>query len=116
MRPLIFRGQCRVRYEPIYFTYVIYFLPGPLTKETRENKIVIRELVSKWNRPVYGQDASYRAMRSMQEEPEAIEVTSSGNTSNSARRRMGATWNARKRENPSRDEAVGNILSAAKAG
>lgn len=75
-----------------------------------ENKRVLRELVTRWNRPVYEKGTSYRAMRS-HDEPEAMEVTPSGSSSGVRRRRM-ISGNMSKRDGASRNEAVGNILSA----
>ncbi|CAN0262515.1 unnamed protein product [Scytosiphon promiscuus] len=60
-------------------------------QETIENKRVLRELVSRWNRPVYEKATrtNYGHNRSANDELEAME-----------------------RDGPSRNEAVGNILNA----
>lgn len=78
---------------------------------------MLRELVSRWNRPVYEKETNYRAMRSMHDEPEAMEVTPSGRNGGrsggggGAGRRRGAVGGMSQRDGASRDEAVGNILN-----
>lgn len=73
---------------------------------------MLRELVTRWNRPVYEKETNYRAMRSMHDEPEAMEVAPkrSGGGGGGGRRH-GMVGGMSQRDGASRDEAVGNILN-----
>lgn len=85
---------------------------APTLQETRENKLVLRELVSRWNRPVYEKEMHYRAARTMPDETEAMEVPSRGGSSAGRRRGGGGvSWNTPQRQMATKDEAVGNILN-----
>lgn len=95
---------------------VLRFLRGSIDhlrvilQETGANKRVLWELMNKWNRPIYEKPTSYRAMRA-HDEPEAMEVMPPGNRSSGGRRR-GMEGGMGRRDGPSRDESVGNILNA----
>lgn len=78
------------------------------SQETTQNKRVLRELVAKWNRPVYEKATTHRAMRPAEDELEAMEVNPRG--SSGARRVVAGRMS--QRDGPSKDEAVGNILNA----
>lgn len=84
-------------------------LPPPSSQETTENKRILRELVSKWNRPVYEKETNYRARRPAHDDLEAMEVRPKGA---SARRRVVSGGSMSQRDFATRDEAVGNILNA----
>lgn len=79
------------------------------SQETTENKRILRELVSKWNRPVYEKETNYRARRPAHDDLEAMEVRPKG--ASAARRRV-VSGSKSQRDGASRDEAVGNILNA----
>lgn len=78
-------------------------------QETTQNKRVLRELVSRWNRPVYEKETNYRARRPAHDDLEAMEVRPKGG--GGAGRRV-VSGSMSQRELASKDEAVGNILSA----
>ncbi|CAN0296653.1 unnamed protein product, partial [Ectocarpus sp. 13 AM-2016] len=81
--------------------------------ETTENKRRLRQLVSKWNRPVYEKETNYRARRPAQDDLEAMEVPSRGGggaAGSGVRRRV--VHGSMRRDGASKDEAVGNILNA----
>lgn len=80
-----------------------------MPQETIENKRVLKELMHRWNRPIYEKETNYRAMRAIQDEPEAMEAPGPGSRSSGGRRIIGAMP---QRNGPSRDESVGNILNA----
>lgn len=82
---------------------------GRDTQETMENKRVLKELVHRWNRPIFAKGTDYRAMRAIQDEPEAMEAPGPGSRSQGVRRMVGAMP---QRDVPGRDESVGNILDA----
>ncbi|CAM9661520.1 unnamed protein product, partial [Discosporangium mesarthrocarpum] len=73
-------------------------------EETQENKTMLRELVHRWNRPIYEKETNYRALKGMREEPELDPVQQEEKAANmavaAARRKRGG------------GVAVGNILQA----
>ncbi|CAN0193561.1 unnamed protein product [Ectocarpus sp. 6 AP-2014] len=82
-------------------------------EETTENKRRLRQLVSKWNRPVYEKETNYRARRPAQDDLEAMEVPTRGGggaAGSGGRRRV--VHGSMRRDGASKDEAVGNILNA----
>ncbi|CAM9206249.1 unnamed protein product [Hapterophycus canaliculatus] len=86
-------------------------------QETTENKRVLRELVSRWNRPVYEKATrtNYGHNRSANDELEAMEARPRGGArgagSGSGMRRV-VSGSSSQRDGPSKNEAVGNILNA----
>lgn len=82
------------------------------SQETTQNKRVLRELVAKWNRPVYEKATTHRAMRPAEDDLEAMEVNPRGGSG--ARRVVAGRMS--QRDGPSKDEAVGNILNAKSRG
>lgn len=83
-------------------------------KETTENKRVLRQLMHRWNRPIYEKETSYRAMRAVHDEPEAMEVMPPGAKAGGGGMRRGMARGIPQRDWPGRDESVGNILNATK--
>lgn len=78
-----------------------------------ENKRVLTQLIQRWNRPIYEKETSHRVIRTIAEEPEAMEVPAPGSTGASGGgARRGMTQRLPQREEAGRDESVGNILSA----
>lgn len=83
-----------------------------ISQETTQNKRVLRELVAKWNRPVYEKATTHRAMRPAEDDLEAMEVNPRG--SNGMRRVVAGRMS--QRDGPSKNETVGNILNAKERG
>lgn len=88
----------------------------PSPQETIENKRILRDLVSKWNRPVYEKETNYRARRPAHDDLEAMEVRPKGGASAGRRRVVSGGGGMSQRDGPSRNEAVGNILNARATG
>lgn len=71
--------------------------------------------MQRWNRPIYEKETNYRALRAVHDEPEAMEVPTSGSRARAgggARRSM--SGGMMQRDGPGRNETVGNILNATK--
>lgn len=88
-----------------------------LPQETTENKRVLRDLVSRWNRPVYEKATrtNYGHNRSANDALEAMEVRPRGGArgaGSGSGMRQAMSGSSSQRDGPSRNEAVGNILSA----